>query len=140
MYVVAQTLPTVYELGLQLFRDITARAPRIKDRLLKILLDLVHRERLGEVVNRSLLKSITQMLVDLGVNSRMVYEEDFERAFLETSANFYRVESQEFIDSNSCADYLKKVLTALPLRFSYVLAGGSALEGGAEPRRALLGS
>jgi cullin 3 len=133
VYVVAQTLPTVYELGLQLFRDITARAPRIKDRLLKILLDLVYRERLGEVVNRSLLKSITQMLVDLGVNSRMVYDEDFERAFLETSANFYRFESQEFIDSNSCADYLKKVLLSLLCLSAclIVLAGGSALEGGA---------
>lgn len=53
------------------------------------------------------------MLVELGVNSRNVYEEDFEKPFLETSAAFYRVESQEFIASNSCSDYMKKVILLL---------------------------
>ena len=73
-----------------------------------MILSLIYRERTGEVINRGLLKSITQMLIDLGVNSRSVYEDDFEKSFLETSSNFYRVESQEFIASNSCADYMKK--------------------------------
>jgi hypothetical protein len=49
------------------------------------------------------------MLIELGINSRVVYEEDFEKHFLETSAQFYRVESGEFISSNSCSDYMKKV-------------------------------
>lgn len=49
------------------------------------------------------------MLIDLGVNSRAVYEEDFEKKFLESSSAFYRVESQEFIASNSCSDYMRKV-------------------------------
>jgi hypothetical protein len=35
----------VYELGLQLFRDNVARAPRIKDRLLKMMLSLIQRVR-----------------------------------------------------------------------------------------------
>lgn len=109
VYVVHQSLPTVYELGLQLFRDNVTRNVRIKDRLLKMILFLVHKERTGEVIDRSLLKAITQMQVDLGVNGRLVYEEDFEKPFLESSANFYRVESQEFISSNSCSDYMKKV-------------------------------
>ena len=56
------------------------------------------------MINRGLLKTFTKMLVDLGVNSRTVYEDDFERHFLETSATFYRVESQEFISSNSAFD------------------------------------
>jgi cullin 3 len=60
------------------------------------------------------MNDITHMLVDLGINSRSVYEEDFERHFLETSANFYRVESQEFIASNSCPDYMKKVCRRVP--------------------------
>ena len=49
------------------------------------------------------------MLVDLGINSREVYENDFEKAFLSESATFYRQESQEFINSNCCADYMRKV-------------------------------
>jgi cullin 3 len=102
-------VPTVYDLGLMVFRDNVARSVRIKERLLKMILSLIHKERTGEPINRGLLKSITQMLIDLGVNSRSVYEDDFEKPFLETSANFYRVESQEFIASNSCSDYMKKV-------------------------------
>lgn len=58
---------------------------------------------------RGLVSAITHMLIDLGINSRTVYEDDFEKPFLETSANFYRLESQEFIASNSCSEYMKKV-------------------------------
>jgi len=109
VYVMHHNVPTVYDLGLMLFRDNISRAPRIKDRVLKMILSLVHKERTGEPINRGLLKSITQMLIDLGVNSRAVYEDDFEKPFLDTSSTFYRVESQEFIESNSCSDYMKKV-------------------------------
>jgi len=109
VYVMHHNVHTVYDLGLILFRDNIARSPRIKDRLLKMLLSLVQKERTGEVINRGLVKNITQMLIDLGVNSRTVYEDDFEKHFLETSATFYRVESQEFISSNSASDYMRKV-------------------------------
>ncbi|KAL0296910.1 UNVERIFIED_CONTAM: Cullin-3A [Sesamum radiatum] len=37
-----------------------------------------------------------------------VYQEDFEKPFLEVSADFYRAESQEFIECSDCGDYLKK--------------------------------
>lgn len=49
------------------------------------------------------------MLVDIGVNSRIVYEEDFETFFLEATKEFYYVESQQCISSNSCPDYMKKI-------------------------------
>lgn len=109
VYVMHHNVLPVYDLGLSLFRDNIARSPQIMERLLKTILSLIHRERTGEMVNRGLIKSITQMWIDLGINSRTVYEEDFEKHFLETSATFYRVESQEFIGSNSASDYMKKV-------------------------------
>lgn len=99
----------VYDLGLVLFRENITRNVLIKERLLRTLLDLIYKERTGELINRTLIKSITQMLVDLGVNSRSVYEEDFEKPFLEATRDFYRIESQEFISSNSCPDYMRKV-------------------------------
>jgi cullin 3 len=61
VYVAHHGVPTVYDLGLMLFKDNVARAARIKDRLLKMLLSLVHKERTGEVINRGLVKSITQV-------------------------------------------------------------------------------
>lgn len=43
-YVVAQKKTPVYERGLLIFRDEVCRCPRIKDRLLNMLLDLIQRE------------------------------------------------------------------------------------------------
>ena len=63
-------VPQVFDLGLILFRNNVTRAPEIKDRLLYILLDMVHAERNGEVIDRTSFANVTQMLVDLGVNSR----------------------------------------------------------------------
>ncbi len=95
----------VHELGLNLWRDNIVRSPKIRDRLLDTLLDLVHRERTGEVINRGLMRNITKMLVDLGPT---VYQEDFERPFLDAASEFYRLESQQFIETSDCADYLRK--------------------------------
>ncbi|KAL5231055.1 hypothetical protein ABZP36_029831 [Zizania latifolia] len=95
----------VFDLGLELWRDIIVRSDKIHGRLLDTLLDLIHRERMGEVINRSLMRSTTKMLMDLGSS---VYQDDFERPFLEVSASFYSGESQRFIECCTCGEYLKK--------------------------------
>ena len=95
-YVANQKKTPVYERGLQIFRDEVCRNDRIKGRLRNILLDMVARERRSELVPRSMLKTITSMLVELG---RDVYTRDFEQPFLSASSTFYQVESQEFIAS-----------------------------------------
>jgi cullin 3 len=63
----------------------------IRDHLRETLLDMVVRERRGEVVDRLAIKNACQMLMILGIEGRSVYEEDFERPFLHQSAEFYRV-------------------------------------------------
>lgn len=95
----------VHELGLNLWRDNIVHSSKIQPRLLNTLLELVLRERTGEVINRGLMRNIIKMLMDLGTS---VYQEDFEKPFLEVSADFYRVESQQFIECCDCGDYLKK--------------------------------
>jgi len=42
-------------------------------------------------------KNACQMLMILGIDSRSVYEEDFEKPFLTQSAEFYRVSSVAII-------------------------------------------
>lgn len=95
----------VHELGLNLWRDNVIHSSKTRSRLRDTLLELVLRERNGEVINRGLMRNITKMLMDLGFS---VYQNDFERHFLEVSADFYRLESQKFIESCDCGDYLKK--------------------------------
>eukprot|EP00262_Sarcandra_glabra_P005528 TRINITY_DN1720_c0_g1_i1.p1 TRINITY_DN1720_c0_g1~~TRINITY_DN1720_c0_g1_i1.p1 ORF type:complete len:735 (+),score=139.79 TRINITY_DN1720_c0_g1_i1:318-2522(+) len=95
----------VHELGLNLWRDNIIHSSKIQPRLQNTLLELVHRERRGEVINRGLMRNIIKMLMDLGSS---VYQEDFEKPFLEVSANFYSVESQQFIECCDCGEYLRK--------------------------------
>ncbi|TVU28514.1 hypothetical protein EJB05_20033 [Eragrostis curvula] len=130
MYMDRTYVPTshrtpVHELGLNLWRDHIIHSPMIHSRLLDTLLDLIHRERMGEVINRGLMRSITKMLMDLGP---AVYQDDFEKPFLEVSASFYSGESQEFIECCDCGNYLKKAerrLNEEMERVSHYLDAGS---------------
>lgn len=109
VYVQQNDVDNVYNLGLIIFRDQVVRYGCIRDHLRETLLGLVMRERRGEVVDRIAIKNASQMLMVLGINSRAVYEEDFERPFLHQSAEFYRMESQKFLAENSASVYIKKV-------------------------------
>ena len=109
VYVMANNVPTVYDLGLYFFLEDVARCPDIKGRLLESVLTLVENERNGELVSVSLLKTVTSMWIDIGVNHQNVYEEDFENHFLMASSRFYMIEAQTFIAQCSCPEYLHKV-------------------------------
>ncbi|KAJ6801009.1 cullin-3A-like [Iris pallida] len=104
-FVTSSKKTPVHELGLNLWRDNIIHSSKIQSRLVTTLLELIHRERTGEVINRGLMRNITKMLKDLGSS---VYEEDFEKPFLDISASFYSGESQQFIECCDCGDYLKK--------------------------------
>ncbi|EGC36121.1 hypothetical protein DICPUDRAFT_151475 [Dictyostelium purpureum] len=108
-YVKQNNLLSVFDLGLCLFRDNVAHCPSIKDRLLNTLLSMVQKEREGEIIDRILIKNIVEMLIDLGVNSKGVYIEDFEKPLLLKTSSHYQAQSQSLITTCSCPDYMKKV-------------------------------
>lgn len=60
-------------------------------RLQETLLDMIVRERTGQVVDRIAIKNVCQILMSLKFNNNDVYEEIFEKPFLEQSTQFYRV-------------------------------------------------
>ena len=109
VYIIPNRVDSVYNLGLNLFRDHVVRYGSIRDNLKETLLDMVMRERRGEVIVRSAVRNACQMLINLGIDSRNVYEEDFERPFLAQSAEFYQLESQKFLAENSASVYIRKV-------------------------------
>ncbi|PWA83273.1 Cullin [Artemisia annua] len=95
----------VRELGLNLWRDNIIHFSNIRMKLKDTLLETVHKERRGEVIDTGLMGNIVKMLMDLGPS---VYQQEFEKHFLDASTNFYRRESQELIECCDCGDYLKK--------------------------------
>ena len=62
----------------------------IWDHLRDTLLNLVMRERRGEIIDRLAVRNACNMLMVLGIGTRTVYE-DFETPFLTQSSDFYRV-------------------------------------------------
>lgn len=113
VYVQQNGVDNVYNLGLILFRDLVVRYGNIRDHLCQTLLTLVRRERKGEVVDRMAIRNACQMLMILGIDTRSVYEEDFEKPFLEESAEFYKLEGQKFLAENSASVYIQKVETRI---------------------------
>lgn len=99
----------IYDLGLTIFRDQVARHPKIQKRLLVQLLKNIQQERTGEVIQRDRMRKCLMMLVELGVQTRDVYQHDFEKEFLKETQQFYSVEGMQNIASDTCADYLVKV-------------------------------
>ncbi|KAK4477614.1 hypothetical protein RD792_016852 [Penstemon davidsonii] len=97
--------PSMHELGLNLWRENVIYSEKIQTRLRDKFLGLVHCERGGDVINRGLMRSLTKMLMDLCPS---VYQENFEKPFLDESADFYRAESQQCIEHFNCGEYLKK--------------------------------
>eukprot|EP00698_Gefionella_okellyi_P002956 TRINITY_DN12798_c0_g1_i1.p1 TRINITY_DN12798_c0_g1~~TRINITY_DN12798_c0_g1_i1.p1 ORF type:complete len:751 (-),score=174.57 TRINITY_DN12798_c0_g1_i1:20-2224(-) len=112
-YVPQHKVPSVYDLGLILFREHVARHDRVRNRLRKIILGTVQRERAGEAIDKLAIREVTKMLLELGVNSRSVYEDDFEKHFLDESTLFYKRESGHYISSNTCSEYLQKAARRL---------------------------
>lgn len=113
MFIPQHNLLNVYDLGLCIFKEQVATNPKIQTRMVTLFLEAIEKERNGEVINRQVLKNISQMLVEIGISSREVYETVFENVFLEESAKYYKNESEIFISQNNCSEYLKKAESRL---------------------------
>ena len=85
VYVQQNNCENVYNLGLMLFRDKVVRYGMVSNHLRQTLLDLIMKERRGEVIDRTAVRNACKMLMMLGIDSRRVYEEDFESQFLKVS-------------------------------------------------------
>ena len=96
-----------------LFRDKVVRYGGIGDHLRKTLLDMIKKERGGEVIDRLAVKNACQMLMLLGIETRNVYEEDFETHFLR------QVSNKEIIFFTIRASFQSKFLTVPLIQISF---------------------
>lgn len=109
VYVQQNNCDSVYNLGLILFRDKVVRYGCIGNHLRNTLLTMIMKDRHKESIDRQAIKSACNMLMALGINSRSVYEEDFEKDFLRQSREFFKIESQKFLGENDASTYVNKV-------------------------------
>lgn len=92
------------------------------------LLRLIQQERNGEKITTNLLSSVISSYLELGCNEtqdsqppananaranenlkQAVYKRHFEAPFLEHTREYYTKESNEFVQTHTVTEYLKKV-------------------------------
>ncbi|KAF2136115.1 uncharacterized protein K452DRAFT_238070 [Aplosporella prunicola CBS 121167] len=91
-----------------------------QENVMKSVLRLVEKQRNGETIEQSQIKSVVDSFVSLGLDesdpTKMtldVYKEYFEKPFLLATAEYYRDESRRFLADNSVVEYMKKAETRL---------------------------
>jgi len=103
-------------MGLYLFRDTVIRSPKlpIQSHLQMVLLDQITLERRGDVIDRGAVKACIEMLLEMRENNGVdpIYIADFENLFVETSREFYKVESEDLVRKFDPPEYMRKVRSA----------------------------
>ncbi len=73
----------------------------------KVLND-IKSERNGDVISRTAIRDVISMLVEVGMSSKKVYEQEFEKRFIEETEEYYNLESNSIIINNPTQFFLKK--------------------------------
>ncbi|CAF3571796.1 unnamed protein product [Adineta steineri] len=86
----------------------------LKDRLIKLLLEQIHLDRIGECVNQTTIKDVIMSFVDVCQNRKIspleLYEKSFETPFLQATGKYYREEGDRCLNKLDCIQYMKKIL------------------------------
>ena len=70
---------------------------QIKKRLVQLLLAEIEKERNGEMIERIYLQKVIEMLIEVGMQSRRIYEQEFESVLIQHTRDYYRNESNIYI-------------------------------------------
>ena len=94
----------IWEMGLSNFRELVADIPLVSKRVKRGILKAIESDRNAEVVDRTLVKSLTRMYISLGM-----YHVQFEPGFLAETEAFYVSESGRLTQEVELAVYLSHV-------------------------------
>uniref|UniRef100_A0A8D0CI75 Cullin 4B n=1 Tax=Scleropages formosus TaxID=113540 RepID=A0A8D0CI75_SCLFO len=92
------------DMGLELFRFYIISDQKVQNKTIDGILLLIERERSGEAIDRSLLRSLLTMLSDL-----QIYQDSFEQRFLEETNRLYAAEGQRLMQEREVPEYLHHV-------------------------------
>ncbi|KZF23470.1 Cullin-domain-containing protein, partial [Xylona heveae TC161] len=93
----------------------------VQANVMSAVLRMVEKQRNGETIEQSQIKSIVDSFVSLGLDEADstkstldVYRFHFERPFLEATTKYYQNESKQFVAENSVVEYMKKASKLKP--------------------------
>ena len=108
MYVKYHRLPTLQQVGLQLFK--TEIYQNYSTDITRSILILVDQDRNGEIIDKTLVPAMFEMYKCLRDRNYSTYATELEAPFLESTRAYYRQRRMEWIaNDDSIPDYLIKV-------------------------------
>ncbi|XP_056675965.1 cullin-4B-like [Monodelphis domestica] len=97
-------LPSIWDMGLELFRTHIISDQKVQNKTIEGILLLIAKERNGEAIDRSLLRSLLSMLSDL-----QIYQDSFEQKFLEETNLLYAAEGECLMQEKEVPEYFHHV-------------------------------
>ncbi|CAF3582944.1 unnamed protein product [Adineta steineri] len=86
----------------------------LKDRLVKLLLEQIHLDRICECVNQTTIKGVIMSFVDVCQHRKLnileLYEKSFESPLLQATGEYYREEGNRCLAKLDCIQYMRKIL------------------------------
>ena len=108
----------VYTLHLVQWRQVFFE--KVQKSVMSAVLKMVKKQRDGETIEQSQVKSIVDSFVSLGLDETDttkstldVYRYHFEKPFLQATTQYYEAESRQFVAQNPVVEYMKKAETRL---------------------------
>lgn len=95
---------SIWDMGLELFRTHILEEVVVENRCVDGLLMMIEKERSGETIDRSLVKSLLRML-----SSLQIYHKVFENKFLVATEQLYLREGQRLMQERDVPQYLVHV-------------------------------
>ncbi|KAJ5833821.1 cullin-1 [Penicillium riverlandense] len=87
----------------------------VHEKVMDAVLNLIEKQRNGETIEQSQIKSIVDSFVSLGLDENdstkptlEVYRKYFQQPFLNATRVYYENESRQFVAENSVVEYMKK--------------------------------
>ncbi|KAJ1957372.1 hypothetical protein EC988_000865 [Linderina pennispora] len=128
-------LPCVYDMGMHVFRDQVFQGAEFRLDLITTttLLSQIARERRGEHINKSTMRGITNMLVELQDKdqTRSVYKATFEPLLLADTRSFYKEQAAVRISELGTPEYVKAAQSDMDAEMQrvsdYLSSGTTAL-------------
>ncbi|CAF1268122.1 unnamed protein product, partial [Adineta ricciae] len=88
-----------------------------KDRLVRLLLEQIRLDRVGEGVNQTTIKGVIMSFIEVCQyrrhNTLRLYEESFENLFLQETGEHYQKEGDRLREKLDCVEYMKKVINLI---------------------------
>ena len=110
-YVKHHSLPTLSQAGLKHFKSHIY--DEMKAESTSAILSLIDEEREGEIIDKTLVKSIVELYESMGMGGLEAYTADLETPLLDSTRDYYVKKREGWIVVDSTPDYLIKAERAL---------------------------